>query len=56
MLSDLADGVQDVTTDYGEAVERVANGSMLVGDDDESKQPGSLLTKSNLLFSESTQP
>lgn len=54
LLSDLADGVQDVTNDYEEAVERAVDGSITQGVDgevDESKQPHSLLIKSNLLFS-----
>lgn len=50
MLSDLADGVQDVANGYEEAVERAANGSLGV---EEAAQPASLLIKSNLLFSES---
>lgn len=49
MLSDLADGVQDVANGYDEAVERFANGS--VADQDGPAQPASLVAKSNLLFS-----
>jgi hypothetical protein len=51
MLSDLADGVQDVAGGYDEAVERDVNGS--TRDVEENTSSAALIMKSSLLFSES---
>jgi hypothetical protein len=49
MLSDLADGVQDVASGYDEAVERDLNGS--TRDSEDNNGSTALITKSSLLFS-----
>lgn len=51
MLSDLADGVQDVASGYDEAVERDLNGS--TRDSEDNNGSTALITKSSLLFSKS---
>lgn len=50
LLSDLADGVQEVTSDYNGAIEGAGDTS--ITEDDESKRPATLFAKSNMLFSE----
>jgi hypothetical protein len=57
MLSDLADGVQNTANAYGDALERLVDGSVITveSNEDHDESPSRLMAKSSLLFSKSSQ-